>query len=231
MKVNKYINIILLISVIILFSACGARVDKYVDKSAQLYKKRLELLNKKMKTMRMGSKTYAKFKLKNKDLKFKGYNIIYKIAYPLFARNGYTGYRLRGIAKPPYLKDLGIWSGKTHPDKYEYIYRTLNKQAYWSGEKKDYLLIDSIYDKQNKILDDYVNFKCILDDYDEAFDKKHNLNSDCYAKRLEKGIYFYATFIYPNTKEDKELFKNEVIPTMLKSIKLEETEISPWVLY
>ena len=231
MQVNKYISKIILLNIIILFSACGAKVDKYIDKDAQLYKKRFELQNFKNLRTKPKYHTFTEYKKKTKHIKFKGYNINYKIAKPLFERNWYTGYEVTGIAKRPYLKRIGVWSGKTHPDKYEYIYSTLHKQAYWSGEKKDYLLVNSLYNKSNKIIDNYINFKCILNDEKQAFYNKHNLIKDCYAKRLQKDIYFYAVFRYPNTKEDKELFKNNIIPTMLKSIKLEETEISPWVLY
>jgi len=228
METNRYINIIVLISIAIFFNACGARVDGYVDTNAQMYKKRFELLEKKFKVMKMGSKTYDKYKLKNKDLKFKGYNVKYKVPYPIFKDNGYNGYGISGT-RDTFKKRYLSWTSIMH--KYIFHYEILNKKSVEAAEHKEYLLIDSIYNKSNKIIDNYINFKCIISKKHLPNLKKYNIIRDCYAKKLEKDVYLFAKFGYVNTKKDKELFQNEIIPTMLKSIKLTPTTISPWKLY
>jgi hypothetical protein len=179
-------------------------------------------------------KHYNQFKKKTEHSKFDGYIIEFIRIEPYYIITSNFRYsEIRLIPEVPWARKQGFTSRKNYYDPYTFIMFTLNQEAYNKNLLPYFNIINTSYETKLNLKDinKFVKYECdkniVFSKYER--DKYYKpLEATCYVKRLDKDVFLITRFAHPNTQEDRVLFENEIIPTMLESIKVTPTKLSPW---
>lgn len=222
-----FMNISVLILVLLIFSGCK---QSYIqNKNAFLYKNYLKVKELHEYDMKISINKSQIFYNKTKNITFDGYKVSYIIAEDYFSDGGWGPLNISHSDK----EFMENWYVKSHKTDYLYILFTLNEEPlekeninYFKELKRNYIPSKLI----NKIDGFLLQNSCPIVKHRNDKEKRKSL-LQCYAKKLDETTFLIARFAFPNDKSDIKLFNEEIIPTMLKSIKLTPIQISPWKLY
>ena len=243
MLVNKYIKIISLLALILFINACSSKpvfIDAkvHLKYKPEIYKKRINI-DEFVKERRIRYlNNYKDFEKKNKDLKFKGYFVDYLIVKPYFKTGSAGGKGIERAGEP-----FGSYP-KTNTKKYNFYLYTLSKEParHKKYNKKYFNEISKLFTNK-KTFKEHTSCPRFEGFHDENTQESLDLKFSyrvygdkpsikrCFIKKLDDETFLISTFVYLNTKEDIKIFDKQIIPRVLKSIKLEETMISPWEFY
>jgi len=237
MRQNFKIQLPIILTVSILFNGCGAKLE-YFEANGKLYKKTLDIAPKLMQYESLETQTkYNKFKKETKNINFNGYNIKYFRAEPYLQSRYYYANVLIGLRpEVSWARGQGFTSRESYYDNYTFMMFTLNQEPYDKKLLSYFNTLNRTYEAKlsPKTINKFVKYNCdkniIFSKYERDEDYKP-LKATCYAKRLDKDVFLITRFAHPNTQKDKKLFEEEIIPTMLKSIKITPTKLSPWKYY
>lgn len=235
-------NIFKVIVFIVILNGCSNQI-LYVDSySSNVPKKRLEIYRYNKYQFSTDPKMRKKYKQwedseVNKRSNYDYYNISFKRVEPYFFRGDYyVDHSLLDVALKPQIswaRKQGFTLRKNYYDSYTFIMFTLNQEPYNKNLLPYFNTINTSYETKlnSKDINKFVKYDCdkniIFSKYERDEDYKP-LEATCYVKRLDKDVFLITRYAHPNTQKDKVLFKNEIIPTMLKSIKVTPTKLSPW---
>ena len=222
MKINKLIKYILLFIIVLGISGCSSK--EYMDVKWTLYKKRLDLLNFRKSIKPHYGVDFEEYKQKTINITRDGYIVSFKSVTPYYESGNSDSYGV-GMTNSHWMDG---WNPVYQPRKYIFEMYTINKEGFGKEASKYFLDVYNVYKEKSKLknINGFINFRCYNQDKD--YIKRKKLVQNCFVKIIDKDVLLFTTFMYKNTKEDKELFSNEIIPTMLKSIKIEPTKIYPW---
>ncbi len=222
MRMIKFFTFI--ISIGIFFNGCGI---KYIPYKNTLIKK------VKWDTV----EEYRAYKTKHKNLELDGYSVdFYKVKSYLTYSHNYIRKELSLQDEESFKEAYGLIPYSKYTISYTFLMFTINQELFNKKLKPYFNTINQTYDNRlnQKTINKFVKYKCdknIIFDEWERDENYKPLKATCYAKRLDKDVFLITRFAHPNTEDDTILFKNEIIPTMLKNIKVTPTKLSPWKYY
>jgi len=238
-------NILKVLVLIVFLNGCSNKT-LYIDTNVSgVPKKRLEVYRYNKYEFSSNHKIKTKYiQWKNneisKKVNYNAYNISFKRVKPYFVSSDYyVDYLLTDVAlkpKTPWSRQQGFTPRAKYTDPYTFMMFTLNQEPYDKKLLPYFNTLNQTYEtKLNpKDINQFVKYKCDKNIVFSKYERDENfepLEATCYAKRLDKDVFLITRFAHPNTQEDRVLFKNEIIPTMLKSIKVTPTKLSPWKYY
>jgi len=237
MQQNFKMQLLLILTVSILFNGCSTKVE-YFQANGKLYKKTLEIAPKLKQYESLETQAkYNRFKKETKNIDFNGYNIKYLRAEPYLKSRHYYANVLIGLKDEySFSESHGLISYSKYTFSYTYMMFTLNQEPFNKNMLPYFNTLNTTYENKlnPKDINKFVKYDCdkniIFDKWERDQDYKP-LEATCYAKRLDKDVFLITRFAHPNTQKDKKLFEEEIIPTMLKSIKVTPTKLSPWKHY
>jgi hypothetical protein len=233
MKYTKYLIIILLV---LLFNGCSTKTSFIEDQEVIFKSNKFE---DKIHQQRIYS--YKKeFSEKNKDIRFDVYNIAFPRIKPYlegFDSYGNKRYSIIGLSPEiSWLRLQGFVKRENYKDSYTCMIFTLNQEPLNKNMLPYFNTLNTSYEAKlsPKTINQFVEYPCdkhiVFSEY-ERDGSYRPLKATCYAKRLDKDVFLITRFAHPNTQEDKKLFQTEIIPTMLKNIKVTPKKLSPWEYY
>ncbi len=223
-KLMKYAS---LVSILIIVNGCSSK--QYVeDNWMYLYKKRVEWFSF-TRDVRSYASEHKKWREENKNLKFDGYDMNYTAVKPYYWKNESDGW---GVDRTTSTSFSYLLSSKSEHKKYRFIAHTISDKNIL-GKRSNYLY-EAIYTYKNNgnssnNLNGFMSYKCYSPNID--YDKSYKLLESCFIKKIDKDVILFTSFKYRNIKKDRELFQKEIIPTMLRSIRLKPVKLSPWKYY
>ncbi len=240
---RKYIFTLIGLFIFIIISGCSNKVLYIDSEHFGIPKKRLEMYRynkyEYSSNMKLRNK-YKSWKQKNINTIFNVYNIECKMAKPYFMSNdSYIDYSLIDVAEKPeesWTRRQGIMDRKDYKDPYTFMMFTLNEEPFNKEMIPYFNTINTSYESKlnPKSINKFVKYDCDKNIVFSKYERDENyqpLKATCYVKRLDKDVFLITRFAHPNTQKDKKLFQTEIIPTMLKSIKVTPTKLSLWKYY
>jgi hypothetical protein len=220
MKISK---VLIVTIIVIFFSGCGV---KYIPHKGTL-----------IKEVKWDTREeYDKFEKENKNITLDGYDVeFYQVEPYLLLPHQYL-YKRISLRDELSFRETYYLSYSEWFYDYTFLMFTITKEAFNKNMRLYFNTINTTYEtKLNpKSINKFVYYPCdnniTFDEY-ERDENYQPLKATCYAKRLEKDVFLITRFAHPNTQDDTKLFKNEIIPTMLKAIKVTPTKLSPWKYY
>lgn len=245
MKLNNIYKVVTFIFMVIIFTSCSSKLE-YFDESMTVFKKRSEVYQ--YTNLRTSPDNELRLKYKNwkkkvidEKIYFDSYKIVYKRVEPYFVvGDNYVDYTLTDEALKPkvsWLRKQGFLGNGNYRDEYTFMMFTLNQEPFNKKLLPYFNMLNTSFEDKVKVsnINGFVNYKCdeniIFSKYEKYGLKGLIPTKECFAKRLDKDVFLIARFAYPVTKEDTELFQNEIIPTILKSVKVTPTKMSLWKYY
>jgi hypothetical protein len=217
------------------FSACSNKLI-YTNEQREIYKERKLVVKRRMETPIPKGMTFEQFKEKTKNIMCDGYNIKFLKIKPYLksATDGAAPHQVIGLGPSiSWARGQGLISRSKYRDKYSFMIFPLNQDPYNEKLKQYFNVINQTYKTKvnSKSINKFVNYPCDKNIIFSEYERDENyqpLKATCYAKRLEKDVFLITRFAHPNTQDDAKLFKNKIIPIMLKNIKVTPTKLSPW---
>lgn len=219
---KQILNIVILHIAILFITGCSFKTH-YTQESGYLYKDNVEYYN--FKEMEWDGKISHQEK---KDILFDGYTIDYIVAEDYFDDDVFV------LASIDHAE--GHWTDSFDPtgSYHSYIYSlfTLNEKppiAENHGCCKDLIkaakenipyvkMLKKTYKlSKNNNINGFIPQKT-CPKRTEEYNYYDDLLYQCYAKKLDEETFLIAKFLYPKRKEKD--FQTEIMPTMLKSIKI-----------
>jgi hypothetical protein len=209
MQIDTIIKYILLLCLLLGLSGCTLK--QYSEDKHVLYKKRLDWY-----LFANGKRDQF-----NKNEGIDAYDVNYTSVIPYYGAEESDGY---GVNRTTF-KFIDSISPHYRIRKYRFEMYMLSEINLLEEESQYfYEAQQELQTKSSKTINKFIPYKCYFPYI--KHNKAYRLEERCYIKKIDQEAILFTSFIFKQKR--KELFENEIIPTMLKSIKLTPTKVSPW---